>query len=46
MEEGRVASALTLGRGAWAGVWKSLKSAPFIHRNRRPCVVELAELIS
>lgn len=46
MEQGRVASALTVGRGEWAGVWKSLKSAPFIHGNRRPCVVGLAELIS
>ena len=43
MEEGRVASPVTGGRRAWAGVWKSLESAPFIHRNRRPSVVELAE---
>lgn len=42
MEEGRVASAVAGGRRAWPGVCKSLKSAPFVHRNRRPSVVELA----
>jgi len=38
-----VASAVTGGRRAWADMGKGLESAPFVHRNRRPCVVELAE---
>lgn len=38
-----MASAVTGGRREWAGVWKSLKSAAFVHRNRRPSVVILAE---
>lgn len=43
MEEGRVADTVTGGRREWAGVWKSLESAAFVHRNRRPSVFIKAE---